>query len=269
MENEDEEWIESPTGWGPKEDGHDVIDDVGLPDIFASDDPTECFTFRMRVDGTTTPKTVRLHGYKLDSDETYRSTGVTLWQASPRLADYLGDHPEVCGGKSVLELGAGLGLCGIAAHYSGATNVVMTDGDNRALDRMRENVRRNCDDVGDASITGRNAIACRQLIWGKPHAGKFLERNGKYDVIIGADVIYTRESVQPLLDTVVSLLNEPNGQFVLSRFCRWNNVDDDIVIKAAKMRFLDCTRPSEGIYVFRWSDEKNSNAVDEKIEDFR
>jgi predicted nicotinamide N-methyase len=257
MENDDEEWIESPTGWGPRYDGPDISDDGGLPDLFASDDTEEYYIFRMRVDGTTASKTVRLHGYKLDSEETYRSTGVTLWQAAPRLADYLQNHPEVCGGRSVLELGAGLGLCGIAAHFCGATTVVMTDGDTQTLLRMRENVRRNCDNgIGDASITTteRNAISCRQLIWGSPYVEKFLERHGRFDRIIGADVIYTRESVLPLLDTVVCMLKKPHGQFVLSRFCQWNNVDDEIVIEAAKLRCLDCTRPSEGIYVFGWND---------------
>ena len=255
MENEDEEWIESPTGWGPKEEnGQDNDDGGGLPDLFSSDDPKEYFTSHIRVDGTTTSKTVRLHGFKLDSEETYRSTGVTLWQASPRLADYLQNHPEVCRGKSVLELGAGLGLCGITAHYSGAKTVIMTDGDTQTLHRMRENVRHNCVEVGDASVTVSNSISCRQLIWGSPHVEKFLEYHGEFDTIIGADVIYTQDSVQPLLDTVVCMLKKPRGKFVLSRFCKWNNVDDEIVIEAAKLQRLDCTRPSEGIYVFRWND---------------
>lgn len=267
MENEDEEWIESPTGWGPKDDRSDIGDDGDLPDLFASDDAEEWYTYRLRVDGTTTAatsRTVRLRGYKLDSEETYRSTGVTLWQAAPRLAEYLETHPDACVGRSVLELGAGLGLCGIAAHYCGATTVVMTDGDTQALGRMRENVRHNCDDnlgdyIGDASIATvaterRNAISCGQLIWGSSHVGKFLERHGRFDTIIGADVIYTRESISPLLDTVVCMLKRPHGQFVLSRYCRWNNVDDETVIEAAKLRCLDCTRPSEGIYVFGWND---------------
>ncbi|KAL3804815.1 hypothetical protein ACHAW5_007266 [Stephanodiscus triporus] len=257
MVNEDEEWIESPTGWGTKEDGRENNDGGGLPDLFASDDPKEYFTYRIRVDGTTSIS-VLLQGFKLDSEETYRSTGVTLWQAAPRLADYLQNHPEACRGKSVLELGAGLGLCGIAAHYSGAKIVIMTDGDTQTLRRLRENVRHNCVEVGEASITESNAIECRQLIWGSPHMEKFLAEHGQFDTVIGADVIYTQDSVQPLLDTVVCMLKKPHGQFVLSRFCKWNNVNDEFVIEAAYLRCLDCTRPSEGIYVFRWNDNRTA-----------
>lgn len=87
----------------------------------------------------------------------------------------------------------------------------------------------------------------------------FLERYRKFDTILGADVIYTKDAIQPLFDTVAFLLKKPHGQFVLSRCTRWNNVDDNVVIDAAKMRCLDCTQPSKGIYVFNWNDDSKSN----------
>ena len=63
----------------------------------------------------TIAKGLTLSGFELDSDETDHSTGVTLWQAAPRLADYIHIQKQnsdmLCKGKSVLELGAGLGLC--------------------------------------------------------------------------------------------------------------------------------------------------------------
>jgi len=245
MEREEQEWIESPDGWGTKEECRASDDDGdGCLDLFGNDDPNEYFTFTIQLDSSAT-KTLQLHGFKLDSEETDRSTGVTLWQAAPRLASFLQIHPEVCRGKSVLELGAGLGLCGITAHYLGAQSVMMTDGDTQTLQQMRENVRQNCDD---------NHISCRQLIWGSPHMENFVIQQGKYDTVFGADVIYTHDSVQPLLDTVACLLKRPHGQFVLSRFSKWNNVDDEIVIDAAKQRHLTCTRPSEGIFIFQWDE---------------
>jgi predicted nicotinamide N-methyase len=45
--------------------------------------------------------------------------------------------------KNVLELGAGLGLCGILAYYLQAANVVLTDVDTDALKFMRANVATN------------------------------------------------------------------------------------------------------------------------------
>ena len=250
MEREEQEWIESPDGWGTKEECRASDDDGdGCIDLFGNDDPNEYFTFTIQLDSSAT-KTLQLHGFKLDSEETDRSTGVTLWQAAPRLASFLQNHPEVCSGKSVLELGAGLGLCGITAYYLGAQSVMMTDGDTQTLQQMRQNVLLNCDDTS-TSATDSTKISCRQLIWGSPHMENFLQ-HGKYDTIIGADVIYTQGSVQPLLETVACLLKRPHGQFVLSRFSKWNNVDDEIVIDAAKQRHLTCTRPTEGIFIFHW-----------------
>ena len=164
-----------------------------------------------------------------------------------QLADYIQKHTEICKGKSVHELGAGLGLCGIIAHYIGAARVVMSDGDTKTLKGMRENVQHNCD-------AGAN-IACRQLLWGSPYMEKYVEEHGTYDTMLGADIIYTIESLQPLFDTVACLLKKPQGIFVLSRYNKWNNVDDEVVIEAAKIRHLDCSRPSEGLFVFHWNEK--------------
>ncbi|KAL7524245.1 hypothetical protein ACHAXR_001439 [Thalassiosira sp. AJA248-18] len=249
MESEEQEWIEAPDGWGPNQEHQDDDNDGGMLDLFGNVDPREFFTCRVKINNTTT-KTIRLHGYKLDSDETDRSTGVTLWQAAPRLANYLQEHPTMCRGKSVLELGAGLGLCGITANYLGAKSVMMTDGDTHALQKLRENVRQNC---GDDAMTTDNAIYCRQLLWGSPHMEKFLEQQQLFNTILGADVIYTESSIQPLFDTVAYLLDKPHGQFVLSRHNKWFDIDDEVVIAVGKERGLDCTQPSEGILIFHWN----------------
>jgi len=248
--SEEQEWIESPDGWGP---GEEVEDDGcrggGMLDLFGKEDPHEAFTHELRLrDGTR--KRIRLRGFKVDSDAVDRSTGVTLWQAAPRLADYLQDHAELCDGTSVLELGAGLGLCGIAAHCLGAKMMVMTDGDTHALQQMRENVQHNCDN--------NDTISCRQLLWGSPFIETFSDE--KFDVVLGADVIYTEASIAPLFDTVAYFLKKTSGRFVLSRFNKWNGVDDEVVIKAAKARCLHCTQPSEGILIFGWTKTKGSGA---------
>jgi len=250
MERGEQEWIEAPDGWGPEEEHQEDDDDNGggTLDLFGTTDPHQFFTCSVKMNDTTT-KTIRLNGFKLDSDETDHSTGVTLWQAAPRLADYLQANAVVCKDKTVLELGAGLGLCGITASCMGAKSVIMTDGDTHTLKGMRENVSHNCGDGGDAK-TENDRILCRQLIWGSPHMEKFLLENGKFDTILGADVIYTIDSIEPLFDTVACLLKEPHGQFILSRYSKWHNVDDAVIIEVAKERGLDCTRPSEGIFIF-------------------
>ena len=50
-------------------------------------------------------------------------------------------HPQIKG-KSVIELGSGVGLCSIAAAICGA-HVVSTDGDETSLNLIDENIERN------------------------------------------------------------------------------------------------------------------------------
>jgi len=71
--------------------------------LFADDDTSFDFPFDVTIttynhdgdyDASNNKKIIRikrlyLSGYKLDSDETAQSTGVTLWNASPRLAKYI------------------------------------------------------------------------------------------------------------------------------------------------------------------------------------
>ena len=175
---------------------------------------------------------------------------MTMWKAAPRLAAFLQSRPELCRGRTVLELGAGLGLVGITAHLQGAESVVMTDGDTRALAQMRLNVRENCGDDGRGSV-----ISCRQLLWGSPQVDAFARERGGFATILGADVIYTLESIEPLFDTVARLLERPRGRFVLSRFNKWNDVEDDSIFDVARRRGLrvDATE-SEGICIFTWDD---------------
>lgn len=106
MENKEQEWIEAPDGWGSTK----VEEDTAF-DLFGSDDKSETFTYDIQLDKDNCK--ITLSGFQLDSDETDHSTGVTLWQAAPRLADYIiqQNSDTLCKGKSVLELGAGLGLC--------------------------------------------------------------------------------------------------------------------------------------------------------------
>lgn len=54
------------------------------------------------------------------------------WPGGQALSRYLLDHPEVCRGQAVLDLGSGCGASAIAAKLSGATHVVANDIDSVA-----------------------------------------------------------------------------------------------------------------------------------------
>ena len=59
------------------------------------------------------------------------------------MKDYLLEHPTLLKDKYIVELGAGVGLCGIVAHKLGAKRVLLTDGDKTVLKNLRYNVQRN------------------------------------------------------------------------------------------------------------------------------
>jgi predicted nicotinamide N-methyase len=146
--------------------------------------------------------------------------------------------------KSVLELGAGLGICGILAHKLDASVVVLTDGDTNTLQALRQNVALNTESNVPSSI-----IQCKQLRWGK-HLDEFASSCiSKYQVIIGSDVVYAQDQLEPLFDTVSNLL-DTNGTFLLA-FTR-RNVSIDCVLDCATIYGFSWTEPDspEGVFAF-------------------
>jgi predicted nicotinamide N-methyase len=67
-------------------------------------------------------------------------TGLVTWDGAVVLAKYLDKHRDLVHDRSVLELGAGTGLSGIATAVLGASRVLLTD-----LEYTVENLRRNID----------------------------------------------------------------------------------------------------------------------------
>ena len=93
----------------------------------------------------------------------------------------------------VLELGAGCGLCGIAAAaLCGARHVLLTDVPEHTLANLRHNVALN-------ALDERANVAA--LDWNEPAAWP-----PPVQVLLGSDLIYAAEAVQPLLRCVCDLL---------------------------------------------------------------
>ena len=125
-----------------------------------------------------------------------------LWTSSVELARWCLTDPAVCG-ASVLEIGCGVGLAGIAAAKAGAT-VRMTDVDPEALQFARYNALNNLpESVVRASLT--TAV----LDWDAPGA------IDPVDFVLGGDIIYERGTFDHLLD-LLSLALRPLGVAVLT-----------------------------------------------------
>ena len=96
-------------------------------------------------------------------------------------------------GARVLELGCGLGLPSLAAALAGG-RVLATDWSPAAIALLRENAARN-----DAELE------LEIVDW--QHPAPLLER-APWDLVLGADLLYERRNVAPLLDLLPRLLGK-------------------------------------------------------------
>ncbi|GBC93834.1 Ribosomal protein L11 methyltransferase [bacterium HR15] len=121
-----------------------------------------------------------------------------LWESAVALAQWLVEHPEWVRGKRVLELGAGVGLCGLVAQVLGA-QVVQSDYQPDALALCAYNARLN------------NMEPPAQLLmdW------RDWQHNEQYEVILGSDLMYDRALHAPLL-TVLGRALGPAGVALLA-----------------------------------------------------
>lgn len=125
-----------------------------------------------------------------------------LWTSSVELARacMVDLHVE---SKRLLDLGCGLGLAGIAAAHAGA-RVTFSDYEPDALDFCRCNAERNL-----SPRTFANNVTFMHLDW------RQLPALEKFDMILGADVVYDRKNFFPLINVFQSLL-KPDGIGVLT-----------------------------------------------------
>jgi predicted nicotinamide N-methyase len=120
-----------------------------------------------------------------------------LWPSSIALAHELVARAPSLAGVRVLELGAGTGLPGIVAATFGA-RVVQTDRLDKALDLCRQNAQRN-----------RVAIEHRVADWTD------WKEDDRYDLIIGADVMYA-ERLHPFLRHIFDNNLTPGGRLLMA-----------------------------------------------------
>lgn len=118
------------------------------------------------------------------------------------MCQYIIDNPLTFKGKTVCELGAGLGLVAVLidklgycnpCSYSGSL-LVATDGDEDTMQLLIEN-----------KVDNECSFESSYLYWGEceDFISSFPE---KFDVVIAADVVYEDAQIEPLLTTVSAIL---------------------------------------------------------------
>ncbi|KAL7528516.1 hypothetical protein ACHAXR_002493 [Thalassiosira sp. AJA248-18] len=190
-------------------------------------------------------------------------TGLNVWDGSLLLARYLEKKPEVVKNKTVLELGSGCGLVGIASGILGAKEVIMTDLPY-SLPLMRENVERN-----KSSWMGKSQrIECKECDWFQPPPmnellGHTNKKGISPDVILVADCVWLSCLIAPLLQTLktyesarVLITYQQRGREAHEEF--WHGIHDLFDVDAIDTeKSVGLVKP-DVFHVFECS-KKNSN----------
>lgn len=124
--------------------------------------------------------------------------GLLLWESAVGLSRMLVARPDLVRGKTVLELGAGVGLPGLVAQTLGA-QVWQTDYHRDALRLAEINALRN-------QVSGVTRFTGDWRAW---------NHKTRYDVLLGADILYDRE-MQFHLETIFNHNLKPGGRLLLS-----------------------------------------------------
>jgi predicted nicotinamide N-methyase len=112
-----------------------------------------------------------------------------LWPAARAIARCLVDGPPL-DGQTVLDLGCGLGLTGVAAGLRGA-HVTFADNHPDALDFARRN----------AAVARLPHVSFLKVDWRDSSWAR------SYDLVLGGDVIYDRSEHEPMVGLLERLLS--------------------------------------------------------------
>ncbi|CAM5168930.1 unnamed protein product [Eretmochelys imbricata] len=208
--------------------------EVGL---FADDFPEEtCFSFCGHV-----LTIAQHHGGRL-------GVAAPVWEAALTLCKYFEKQKLNFRGKKVIELGAGTGIVGILATLLGG-DVTITDLP-LALEQIQENVQKNV----PAEHSARAKVCA--LSWGLDHK-EFLR---DYDFILGADIVYLKDTY-PLLIKTLQHLCGPHSTIYLSSKMRQEHSTDVFYEALLPLHFtseLAYRDENENINIYRVTSKQNS-----------
>lgn len=213
-------------------------------------------------------KTCTFHGIEVRVLETALANGVgaRLWNAARTLSERLARAPETVRGKTVLEVGAGVGTCGILAAKLGARSVTLSDFEEPLLEALDRSVVEN----GCAATCSARALDWRRELERAPTPTTNPRRapladDEVFDVIIGSDVLYEREHVLALPACVDRRL-AADGACWLVNASRYAGMFEELVdaLRARRLRvdvlhdddaFLDDASSTRPIKVKDWHDD--------------
>lgn len=123
------------------------------------------------------------------------TTGLHSWQAAAALAEWCVVNQSRLRGRTVVELGAGTGLTGlVVAKACSPARVVLTDGNEKVLALLRENVAENCQNGERVEVTA--------LDWHEVDTTLSELDDLQPEVVLAADVVYDATLFGPLCTAI-------------------------------------------------------------------
>ena len=160
-----------------------------------------------------------------------------VWPAAIPLCLWISTHRDEFEGKSVLELGSGVGVGGMAALSTASPKVVVLSDCSLVSLAMMTCTLRQWVGPGDGHLRQlkNSSVECAvaKLQWGhsadldQVKHGVFGVGGGLFDVVIGSDVFYFQKSLEDGLTTAHAAL-KTGGKFLCGSFVRSDRMEADL-----------------------------------------
>lgn len=208
-------------------------------------DSTEKYAFKHYILNPNTHFTLR----ESKSFVAEGTTGLCSWQASLALADFLIQHPDIIRNKSVLELGAGTGLCGfITLKLCQPKHLLLSDGSEACVELMCESIKRNfvnaIDNNSQRFSIDEQIVECSVIPWESIHKIDRVSQL-KPDVILAADVVYDESCFADLCFAIdfVFKLKEDHVQMFLAATVRNQHTLNEFIKTLDSLNFKITEHP--------------------------
>ncbi|KAJ3285536.1 Protein fam86a [Blyttiomyces sp. JEL0837] len=137
------------------------------------------------------------------------TTGLRTWPAGIQLIEHFLSNRNLIHDRSIVELGSGVGLLGLACGRIGCKRVEMTDCHEMVLDRLTENVGLNFGNNNEDDAKKTGGVYVSNLDWETVTDEEIDEfgRRTDVDVVFAADVAYDPVLIAPLVRVIHGLLS--------------------------------------------------------------
>ena len=168
-----------------------------------------------RVDSAFNPKVMSICGLDIQSSFDFGITncgvGGRIWKSAIAFCSFITKYNINFSNKSIIELGAGTGLCGMAIAQYNPGKVLITDYDPGCIETIKQNVILNKEKVKV------NAIETDILNFGNEEQLNIIQQKYPegFDYVIGTDLIYAEKVIEFLITGIDKLSYKKGCQIIL------------------------------------------------------